>query len=138
MSIAARSNKVKDCRHRMDIAVVKNAVGSLDKLLSQARESLRAVESELFGGDPRGYEYPREAMKWYVDELHVILLVVLEAAEMPEARASLTEAWRGFRAKGLGHTNDDHHSETCESPALTFLGRVIQGLRMTVIEAISS
>jgi hypothetical protein len=44
----------------MDIAVVKNAVGSLDKLLSRAKQALQAVQSEEFIGDSRGYEYPRK------------------------------------------------------------------------------
>lgn len=58
---------------------------------------------------------------------------------MPETRASLVDAWREFRdGKGLEHTNDNEEFQTCESPALTFLERLIQGLRMTVSEAISS
>jgi REase_DpnII-MboI len=57
---------------------------------------------------------------------------------MPEARASLIEAWRGFKTKGLGHTNDNPEFDISESPALTFLERVIQGLRISVSEAISS
>jgi hypothetical protein len=127
----------------MDIAVVKNAVGSLDKLLSKAREALWDVEREVFGdpgyGHAAGYAYPRDAMGGFLQELHHVLLVVLEAADMPETRASLISAWRGFMdGEGLGHTNDDDESENCESPALTFLERLIQGLRITVSEAISS
>jgi hypothetical protein len=44
----------------MDIAVVKNALGSLDKVLSQAKQALRDIERETFGdhgfGDAGGYE----------------------------------------------------------------------------------
>jgi hypothetical protein len=127
----------------MNIAVVKNAVGSLDKLLSEARAALWDVEIEVFGdpghGHPAGYAYPRSAMEAFLQELHDILLVVLEAADMPETRASLINAWRGFMDdKGLGHTNDDDENQNCHSPALTSLERVIQGLRITVSEAVSS
>jgi hypothetical protein len=126
----------------MDIAVVKNVVGSLDKLLSNAKEALWDVEREVFGnpgyGDAGGYAYPRGAMEAFLEELHDVLLVVLEAADMPETRASLINAWRGFLDGGLGHTNDNEEFQNCESPALTFLDRLIQGLRITVSEAISS
>jgi hypothetical protein len=123
----------------MNIEVVKNALGSLDKLLSQAKQALRDIEIKLFGGPGGGYAEPRDAMKWFLEELHDVLLVVLEAADMPETRASLIKAWRGFiDKKGLGHTNDNPEYDHCESPALTFLDRMIQGLRMSVSEVISS
>ncbi len=80
----------------MEIAVVKNAVGSLDKLLSNAKHALWDVEREVFGdpgyGEATGYVYPRAAMKGFLEELHDILLVVLEAADMPETRTSLIHA----------------------------------------------
>jgi hypothetical protein len=127
----------------MDLAVAKNAVGSLDKLLSQAKGALWDLEREVFGdpgyGDAGGYEDPRAAMKGFLEELYDILLIVLEAAGMPETRASLVDAWREFREdKGLAHTFDDQESQTCESPALTFLERLIHGLRITVSGTISS
>jgi len=125
----------------MDITVVKNAVGSLDKLLSKAREALWDIEKEVFGdpgdGQAGGYADPHAAMKAFLEELHDVLLVVLEAADMPETRAALIDGWREF-SKGLADTSDNDEFQFCESPALTFLGRVIQGLRMTVSEAISS
>ena len=129
----------------MDVAVVKNAVGSLDKLLSQARRALWQVEREVHGdpgyGDPHlfGWADPRDAMKGFLDELHDVLLVVLEAANMPETCASLIGAWHGFMAgEGLRHTSDDDELHNCESRALTFLERMIRGLQTTVSEAISS
>ncbi len=123
--------------------IVKNAVGSLERLLSQAKRALRQIEREVFGdhgyGDAGGYENPRDAMKAFLEELHDVLLVVLEAADMPETRASLIKAWSGFiDGRGLGHTNNNQEYETCESPALTFLERIVQGLRMTTSETISS
>jgi hypothetical protein len=128
----------------MNILVVKNAVGALDKLLNEARTALWQVESEVFGpsgrGEDRGtYEYPSYAMEEYLRELHDILLVVLEAAEMPEARASLIKVWRGFTVakEGLRQTDENGEFESCESPALTFLAHLIQGLRMAAGEEIS-
>lgn len=127
----------------MDVAVVKNAVGSLDKLLSQAKEALWQVEREVFGhrgrGEVGGYEEPRAAMKAFLEQLYDVLLVVLEAADMPETRASLITSWRGFMdGKGLGQINGDPEFQNCESPALSLLDRLIEGLRISVSEAISS
>jgi hypothetical protein len=123
----------------VDSAVVKNAVGALDKLLSQTKRALWEVELEVYGDpgygdDQGGYEYPRFALAGHLEELHDILLVILEAAQMPEARNSLVKAWSGFTAAkdGLRHTDDDDEGQNCQSPALTFVERLIIAMRMTV------
>ena len=91
----------------MNSAVVKNAVGELDKLLSEARAAVRQIEADIFqytfeGG---GYEYPEAALEALLTGLHDRLLVVLEAAELPGAQSLLIEAWKGFASekKGLRH-----------------------------------
>jgi hypothetical protein len=83
-------------------------------------------------------------MGQFLQELHDILLVVLEAANMPQARTSLIDAWRGFIAgEGLDHTEDDAEFENSASPALTYgtslpeairhlgryVGRVLRGAK---------
>jgi hypothetical protein len=124
----------------MEIAVVKNAIGSLDELLSEAKQALWDVQREVFGiSGNEAHARPREAMKESLEELCDVLLVVLEAADMRETRASLINKWRVFiDDKGLGHTNDYQQFQNCDSPALTFLERLIKGLRIAVGKAISS
>ena len=130
--------------HVMDSPVVKNAIGSLDKLLGQAKGALWDIERQEFGVSaydraPGGYANPRGALESFLEHLNDILLVVLEAAGMPETHARLINAWPRFAdGEGLGHTNDDPEFDSCESPALTFLERLIQGLRISVNEEISS
>src|SRR6266853_2335817 len=126
----------------MNIEIVKNAVGTLEILLSRAKEALQDVGREE-GLDPgysgAAYEYPREAMKSLLVELHDVLLVVLEAADMRETRASLVKAWSGFvEGNGLTHTIINREIDSCDSPALTFLEHLIAGLRISVSDAISS
>jgi len=118
----------------MEIAVVKNAIESLDELLSEAKRALWDVQKEVFGIPSNGgYAYPREALKGLLDELCDVLLVVLDAADMRETRASLINKWRVFiHDRGLGHTNDHQGFQNCDSPALTFLDRLIKGLRIAV------
>jgi hypothetical protein len=129
----------------MDSQVAKNAIGTLDEILSKAKRALAQVEREVFKiwtteADGGSYEYPREAMEEYIKEIYGLLLVVLEAADMPETRAALIKAWEGFTSldDGLGHTEDNHKLEFSRSPALIFLEDLIKGLRISVIEEISS
>jgi hypothetical protein len=127
----------------MDTAVVKNAIGALEKALAQTKRALWEVAGDMYGwcGDEHGsYEHPRLVMAWQLEELHDVLLVVLEAAQMPEARLSLVEAWSGFTSAkdGLGHTKNDHENEDCRSPALTLIERLVAALRMTVSQQITS
>jgi hypothetical protein len=129
----------------MDSIVVKNAIGGLDKLLSQARRALWEVGREIFVGydedDDRGsYADPRAALGATLEELHDILLVVLEAAQMPECRAALVTAWPEFVSPkdGLRHIDEDGEYQSCASPGFTFLERLIKALRMTVSQQITS
>jgi hypothetical protein len=129
----------------VDSAVVKNAVGALEKLLSQAKRALWQVEREVYGDpgyedDEGTYEYPRYAMEDHLQKLHDSLLVVLEAADMPESRSALAKSWEEFKANkdGLRYTADEDEFQNCHSPALTFVERLVSALRMTVSNEISS
>jgi len=80
------------------------------------------------------------AMLWYLEQLHDVLLVVLDAAGMPETRESLVKAWDGFTSspKRLLHTDNDDRFASSSSPALTFLERLIDGIRMSASAELSS
>jgi hypothetical protein len=123
----------------MDGSVVRNALVALDKLLGQTKRALWEVERQVYGdpgyGDDQGsYEYPSFAMAGHLEELHGILLVVLEAAQLPDARQALLKAWPRFVSvkDGLRHTDDDDEGQNCSSPALTYAERLIKALRASV------
>ena len=123
----------------MDGSVVRNALVALDKLLGQTKRALWEVERQVYGdpgfGDDQGsYEYPSFAMAGHLEELYGILLVVLEAAQLPDARQALLKVWPRFiSAKdGLRHTDDDDEGQNCSSPALNYVERLIKGLRASV------
>jgi REase_DpnII-MboI len=122
--------------------VVKHALGSLDKLLSQARQAVWEIEREVFGdpgyGEPGGYANPRGALRAFLEELHDLIVIVLEAAEMPQTRTSLIGSWPSLVEKGLGTTVDYDEFDSCESRALTFLERIVNGLRISAQGTISS
>jgi hypothetical protein len=90
--------------------------------------------------DTGGFVDPKAALGDTLEELHDILLVVLEAAEMPEAKASMIEEWPTFTSAkdGLSHVEVDTEFDYCASPALIFVKRLIEALRMSVSKQISS
>jgi hypothetical protein len=123
--------------------VVQNALGELERLLSETKSALRQVEAEVFRIDLTDeggwYEFPRLALAGHLQDLYDILSVVLEAAEMPETRAQLIRSWQKFASgnQGLQRTTDDQQFQACESPALNFVQHMIDGLRMSVTTGIS-
>ncbi|MGJ5076552.1 hypothetical protein [Bradyrhizobium oligotrophicum] len=126
----------------MNSGVVKSAVGALEKILSKAKDALWGIEREVFGDPGYGndgiYDYPRAAMAATVEQLYDTLLVVLEAAEMPDTRNSLVKAFHDFKSKGLETTKDYEEYQTCESPALVYFENLIRGLRISIGEAVTS
>lgn len=126
----------------MNHTVISNALGGLDKPLSQARQALFEIERDIFGdpgyGEPGGFEDPRGALRYYLEEAYDTLLVVLEAAEMPETRSDMMRRWTELTKKGLSNTTDDPALYSCSSPALTLFERTISALRFSVKEDLSS
>ena len=121
----------------MNSDVVINSLGMLEQLKSKARDALEDCERDLWGTRPYSepnYEQPLFALERYLQELHDMMLVVLEAADLRDTRASLVKAWPAFlrRKGGLQYTDDDHQLRVCESPALTFMDRLLFALRTSI------
>jgi hypothetical protein len=75
----------------MDNQVVKNALGGLNKLLSRARRALWEIGREYFvqpEDELGGFADPHAALRGTLSELHDALLIILEAAQLPETKAS--------------------------------------------------
>ncbi len=128
----------------MNVVVAQKALGELSKMLADAKDALRQIEAEAFHhriSYERGvYDEPRFALEAILEELHGTLLVVLEAAELPETRSSLVESWTKLSSgkKGLREVIEDAQYENCTSPALNLVERMIRGLRISLTEGISS
>ena len=122
-------------------SVLQNAVGGLDSILGKAKDALVQLEAETFHYETEfGYEEPLGALGHFLDELGHTLSVVLEAAEMPEARRAMLKAWAVFKAgkDGLAKTVTEHGYGSLRSPAVTYAERLISALRMTVSREVSS
>jgi hypothetical protein len=80
-------------------------------------------------------------LEYLLEKIYNALLVVLEAAGLPQNRNLLIATWDIFRKqekKGLRYTECDPAYDSCESPALTFVEQIIAGLRMTASPEVSS
>jgi hypothetical protein len=126
----------------MDKDVVTNAVGGIDNILSKAKRALREMEYVKFGGwdDLGSYESPDDAMVYHFGQLYDHLLVVLEAAEMPETRANLIAKWAEFKKldKGLRHTAQFGDFDHLTSPVLEYIDHLVSALRITVSNHLTS
>jgi hypothetical protein len=128
----------------VNTAVVRNAAGELNRILGRAKSALRQIEADVFGRsfDAEGgiYDNPRFALGGILRDAYDTLLVVLEAAEMPETRSSLVAAWPEFLSKkeGLRYTDDDAEYENSDSPACNFIERIVQGLEISTTQEIST
>ena len=129
----------------MDHLVISNAIGGLDKLVSQARRALWEIGRDLYiGGDEYdnqgSYADPHAALGGTLEELYDILLIVLEAGQMPEVRCAMVRDWVKFTAAkgGLSRTEEDHEFQDCVSPAFNYVERIVKALRMTVSSQITS
>ncbi len=122
----------------MDRQIISNAIGGLDELLSQARRALFEISRDHFVGgevdDQGSYAEPKEALAGLLSELHDVLLIVLEAAQMPEARLNLIEQWAKFTSAKGGlravHVHPDYDVFT--SSAFSSCEHIVNALRMTV------
>jgi hypothetical protein len=126
----------------MDKQVVRSAIGGVDAILGKAKRALREMEYVKFGGwdDLGSYENPEDAMVYHLDQLYDHLLVVIEAAEMPEARANLIAKWAEFKKlkRGLRHTKQFGGFDHLTSPIIEYLDHLVSALRMTVSSEITS
>lgn len=124
----------------MDAEVIKNAIGSLELIINEARDALRQIAAEEFHheylSDSGSWDNPRGALGAVLERTYDILLVVLEAGQLPLARKLLVEAWPRFKAErgSLSRTEEDPEYESSSSPALTYVERLTTALRMTVTE----
>ncbi len=125
----------------MDKDVVERALGGIEKILSKAKQALRELEMDAFGGgdDLGGYESPSDAMAFHLEQLYDHLLVILEAAQMEQTRTDLVSRWAQFKKlkDGLHHTRRFGDFDHLDSPALEYIERMVGALRMTVSDQIS-
>jgi hypothetical protein len=125
----------------VNASVISNAIGGLTDLLGKSKDALIQIEAEEYGYFTTiRYEDARAALGFYLDALGVELLVVLEAAKMPQTRISVDTAWAEFKNKprGLYQIILDRAFESARNDAVTYAERLIAALRMCVSKELTT
>jgi hypothetical protein len=124
----------------MDCTIIRAALGALEHELGQAREARHQMEAEAFGyRHSGGWEEPAAVLPYYLNRAYDMMLVVLEAAALPETRRHLLEMWSKFEsAGGIGKVRSDAEYDSLTSEPLDYLETQIAALRASVGEPMLS
>ena len=121
----------------MNETIVRNAIAKLEEIVAEAEEARQQVQIEVFGGQhpPSGrgyYDNPAGALGMHLADAYDRLLILFEAARMPQGRAELVRRWSAYNEHDLSTTKNDAEYEYSDSPALTYVRRVVETLRTSL------
>ena len=113
----------------MNLKIIQDALPELDSQLCQIREIVRQLEGN--GNAESTFAYPEEALPAHLNRLYDHLILLFEAADMPQAKNRLVLKWRSLKtSRGIGDTTYFEPGEL-ESKPLTCLEDFIDNLRRT-------
>ncbi len=116
----------------MDASRIRAALSDLEHELERARGVKTQIENEATGRPTEGgsYEDPQAALGTILWRMHEVLLVVLEAAGLPDTRSRLVEKWAQFeKEKEIGRATYDEQYDYVESKPYEYLSVLLDGLR---------
>jgi hypothetical protein len=125
----------------MNSAAIRASLSTLERDLESALEAKNQVEAGISGSRYKGptYEEPEEALRYYLDHLHDLLLVILEVSDLSPTRERLMEQWKWFQENGgIGKTRFDPQFDYLESKPYDYLKTIIDGLRISTGENLST
>ena len=124
----------------MNSSAILSALTGLESSLESAREAKNQIEAEENNWRITGsfYDDPADALTSILNDIHEILLVVLEAADLHQTRNRLMEKWGKLQAEdGIGATSYNHQHDYLECPSFEYISTLIEGLRLVSGDAIS-
>jgi len=121
----------------MDAAMIRAALTGLEQQLEKAR----VAKNQKVGEDSDGtgtYADPEAAFVWFLGGIYESLMLVLEAAGLTEARSRLAAKWEELKKQegGIGAVFDA--MDYWESPTLDYLNRLVESLRVSAGEGLST
>jgi hypothetical protein len=125
----------------LDTVVIKAALSGLETELARAQDAKNQIENEISGGHAKsyGYEDAEAALPLLLNRVHDMLVVVLEAAGLAATRSSLIKKWAQFEKHGgIGKTRYDPEYGFVESKPFEYLDTLIDSLRISTGEALTS
>ena len=86
----------------MNAAAIQASLSTLERDLENALEAKNQIEAGISGSRYKGstYEEPEEALRYYLDHLYDLLLVILEVSDLSTTRERLIEQWKWFQENG--------------------------------------
>jgi hypothetical protein len=94
------------------------------------------MHESITGG---AYEDPKAALASILNDIQEMLLIVLEAADLPQTRGRLIEKWQALdKEKGIGSSSYNHQFDYLECPSFEYVSTLIEGLRLVSGDTTSS
>lgn len=124
--------------YSMNSSAILSALMTLESELDDARAAKRQIEAEI-SGEPTDiyYEDSKVALTSILNGIYEVLLVVLEAADLPQSRSCLIKKWRKLQNKsGIG-TNYNNIFGYLECPSFDYISTLIKGLRLASGDAMN-
>jgi len=120
--------------NKLDISVVQSALPELESRLRDAAAAKTQIAEENHGASHTVggsiYEDPRAAIEAILGEMYQILLIVFEAAQLPDAQGRLEAKWNQLSSEGgIGHSSWNSRFEFLEHPAFECISSAVDGLR---------
>jgi hypothetical protein len=125
----------------MNSSAILSALMTLESELDDTRGAKRQIEAEVAGEPVTGdsYEAPKAALTSILNDIHEVLLVVLEAADLPQTRSCLIKKWRELQqGGGIGASSYDHRFGYLECLSFEYISTLIKGLRLASGDAMNS
>lgn len=125
----------------MNSAAIQASLSTLERDLESALEAKNQIEADISRSRYKGptYEEPEEALRYYLDHLHDLLLVILEVSDLSATRTRLMEQWKWFQENGgVGKTRFDPQFDYLESKPYDYLKTIVDGLRISTGENLST
>ncbi len=116
----------------MDASRIRAALSDLERELERARGAKTQIENEATGRPTEGgsYEEPKAALGSILKGMYEVLLVVLEAAGLPNTRSRLLERWTQFeKANEIERATYLEQYDYVESKPYEYLSTLVDGLR---------
>ncbi|MDS4068468.1 MAG: hypothetical protein RKO24_02490 [Candidatus Competibacter sp.] len=124
----------------MNSSAILSALMTLESELDDARRAKRQIEAEKTG-EPTTYDFfedSKAALTSVLNEIHDLLLVVLEAADLPQTRSCLIKKWRELQKKGgIGTNYYDDQFGYLRCPSFEYIATLIKGLRLASGDAMN-
>jgi hypothetical protein len=123
----------------METTNLKAALSELERDLESARDARHQIECEEAGRPAKGgWEEPAAVLPSLLNNIKETLLVVFEAANLPDTRQRLIDQWAAFEKDGgIGKTHFDQQFDYLESKPFDYIDKLVNSVRILGSEGLA-